>query len=117
MTDQRPAHSDEIAATLRASRELGPEYDDALAASVVERFDQTIDERVRHHVTTQLAQKETARAGVPANTVRFVLALVLLGVSIPVTGIVAGVGSASTLPLIWLGMIVFYVIAILGLRR
>lgn len=117
MRDQHPAHKDEIAATLRASRELGPDYDDALAASVVERIDETIDERVRHHVATQMARENPARTGTPANTVRFVLALVFLGVSIPVTAIVAGMGSANVVPLIWLGMIVFYIIAITGLRR
>lgn len=117
MTDQRSPHKDEIAATLRAGRELGPDYDDALAASVVERLDETIDERVRSHVAAHMAREKPARTGVASNTVRFVLALVCLGVSIPVTALAATLGTAGTVPLVWLGLIVFYIVAITGLRR
>ncbi|MFF8764122.1 hypothetical protein ACF07Q_06370 [Nocardiopsis dassonvillei] len=116
MTDHPQRHSDEIAAALRASRELGPEYDEAVAASLVERIDGTVEARVRHHMAAQ-AHTEPAKAGLPSNTVRFVLSLVCLGVSIPVSAITAAVGSPAALPLVWLGLILFYVVSVVGLRR
>ena len=50
MADDTSQRRTELTAALRADRELGPEYDDALAASLVERIDETIDARVRHHL-------------------------------------------------------------------
>jgi len=116
MTNNPSHRRDEVAAALKAGRELGPEYDEALAASLVERIDDTIEERVRHHVARQ-TPTAPARTGMPSNTVRFVLSLVCLGVSIPITGIAAALGPAGTLPFVWLGLIGFYVVSVIGLRR
>ena len=107
---------DELAAALRAGRELGPEYDEALAASVVENVDSTIDEKVRRQVEVQL-RKDRPKVGVPSNTVRLVLSLVTLGLSVPITAIVVTLGPPDVLPLVWLGMIAFYIVSVLGLRR
>ncbi|MFD6950455.1 hypothetical protein A6A08_06545 [Nocardiopsis sp. TSRI0078] len=116
MTSTPPQQRDEVAAALRAGRELGPEYDDAVAASLVERIDDTIAERVRHHMAAQ-AKAAPARTGTPSNTVRFVLSLVCLGVSIPISGITAALGDPAALPLVWLGLVAFYVVSVVGLRR
>ncbi|WP_033302775.1 hypothetical protein [Nocardiopsis alkaliphila] len=108
---------DEIAAALRAGRELGPEYDDAIAASLVERVEDTIEERVKHHVALH---SSTTRAdkGVASNTARMVLGLVCLGLSLPLTIIAAGiVGGVVSLFTVWLGLIAFYLIAVAGMRR
>lgn len=119
MTNNPPHRQDEVAAALRASRELGPEYDDAVAASLVERIDDTIKERVRHHVTRQTpaAPDAPAKVGIPSNTVRFVLSLVCLGVSIPISIVTVALGSSAVLPLVWLGLIAFYIVSVIGLRR
>lgn len=117
MTNNPQRQAEEIAAALRASRELGPEYDEAVAASLVERVDDTIEERVKHHVARQVGANESHR-GVGSNTARMVLALVCLGISIPITAIVASlVGGVVPLFLVWLGLISFYLIAVAGLRR
>ncbi|MEU3019438.1 MULTISPECIES: hypothetical protein [unclassified Nocardiopsis] len=117
MTNNPHRHQDEIAAALRASRELGPEYDEAVASSLVERVDATIEERVRFHVARQSGE-DRARSGVASNTVRMVLALVCLGISLPITAIVASlVGGAVSVLMVWLGLIGFYLVAVLGLRR
>ncbi|WP_150237779.1 hypothetical protein [Nocardiopsis quinghaiensis] len=117
MTNHPPRQrDDEVAAALHASRELGPEYDEAVAASLVERIDDTIAERVRHHMAAQ-GGAAPAKAGMPSNTVRFVLSLVCLGVSIPISGITAALGNPAALPLVWLGLIVFYLVSVVGLRR
>ncbi|GAB2525196.1 hypothetical protein [Nocardiopsis aegyptia] len=109
--------TDEVAAALRAGRELGPEYDDAVAASLVERIDDTIEERVRHHIAHATAQASPAKAGMPSNTVRFVLSLVCLGVSIPLTAITASLVGGGAVPVVWVGLVLFYVISVVGLRR
>ncbi|MFI6575856.1 hypothetical protein ACIBFB_08640 [Nocardiopsis sp. NPDC050513] len=117
MTDIPSRRQDEIAAALRAGRELGPEYDDALAASLVDRIDDTIDERVRRHVTEQLAEAPQARRGMSGNTARFVLALVTLGLSVPLTAMTATLVAGEAVAFLWAGLIIFYVVVVRGLSR
>ncbi|WP_436887773.1 hypothetical protein [Nocardiopsis dassonvillei] len=117
MTDSISQRQAEIAAALRAGRELGPEYDDALAASLVERIDAAIDTSVRSHLDRRQGEHR-GRTGVPSNTVRLVLSLVCLGVSIPVTGMAAAlVGGPAALAAVWVGLILFYIVSVTGLRR
>lgn len=116
-TSPSSRRTDEVAAALRAGRELGPEYDDAVAASLVERIDDTIEERVRHHIARAPERTPTAQAGMPSNTVRFVLSLVCLGVSIPLTAITASLVGGAAVPLVWAGLVLFYIISVVGLRR
>ncbi|MFL1378808.1 MULTISPECIES: hypothetical protein [unclassified Nocardiopsis] len=117
MTDSISQRQAEIAAALRAGRELGPEYDDALAASLVERIDDAIDTSVRRHLDRG-QRDHKVKVGVPSNTVRMVLSLVCLGVSIPATAIAAAlVGGPAAIAAVWLGLIVFYIVSVLGLRR
>lgn len=117
MTDSTSQRQADIAAALRAGRELGPEYDDALATSLIERMDDAIDTSVRRHLEhRQREHKE--KVGVPSNTVRMVLSLVCLGVSLPATAIVAAmVGGAAAIAAVWAGLILFYLVSVLGLRR
>ncbi len=116
MTDNPQRHQDEVAAALRASRELGPEYDDAVAASLVERVDETIEERVKFHVARHSDPTENHR-GMPANNVRMVLSLVCLGISIPSTAVGASMAGPFGIFLAWVGLIAFYLISVSGLRR
>ncbi|WP_017590073.1 hypothetical protein [Nocardiopsis ganjiahuensis] len=116
MTDNPQRHREEVAAALRASRELGPEYDEAVAASLVERVDDTIEERVKHHVARQVGATES-RKGVASNTVRMVLSLVCLGVSIPATAISAGMVGVAGIAVVWVGLIAFYLISVAGMRN
>lgn len=116
MTNNPQRQAEEIAAALRASRELGPEYDEAVAASLVERVDDTIEERVKYHVARQTGANESRR-GLPSNNVRMVLSLVCLGVSIPATAISAAMAGAGGVFIVWAGLIVFYLISVSGLRR
>ena len=116
MTDNPQRHKDEVAAALRASRELGPEYDEAVAASLVERVDDTIEERVKYHVAHHAGATE-GRKGLPANNVRMILSLVCLGISIPTTAIAAAMAGSTGIFLVWVGLIAFYLISVTGLRR
>lgn len=117
MTDSTSQRQSDIAAALRAGRELGPEYDDALAASLVERIDDAIDTSVRRHLDHRQSENK-GKVGVPSNTVRMVMSLVCLGVSIPITAITAAmVGGGVAIAAVWLGLILFYIVSVVGLRR
>ena len=116
MTNDSRRQQDEISAALRASRELGPEYDEAVASSLVERVDDTIEERVKHHVARQMGAREERR-GLPANNVRMVLSLVCLGLSIPLTAATATLVGPAGVTIVWIGLIAFYIISVVGLRR
>lgn len=71
---------------------------------------------MRHHLAAQ-ARTETAKTGMPSNTVRFVLSLVCLGVSIPASAVAVTTGGPVALLLVWLGLVLFYVVSVVGLRR
>ncbi|MBB6171457.1 hypothetical protein HNR23_001517 [Nocardiopsis mwathae] len=108
-----PLPTDELAASLRAGRELGADYDDAIAASLAERLEQSIDERVRHHVA---ARERAQPRGVPARTARMVLAIITLGLAVPLTAISGGYGGALGVAATWSGLVLLYIITIIAIR-
>lgn len=78
----------DLEATLAARRELGDEYDAALAKSFIEKLDREVDARVREALSARDAERD-----VPVARVRrrggsgFALASIALG--IPVSAVVA----------------------------
>ncbi|MBR8740875.1 hypothetical protein [Nocardiopsis sp. MG754419] len=116
MTENPPKDRDEVAAALRASRELGPEYDEAIAAALVDRVDDTIDERVRHHVARQ-GQRDDVPRGLPPTNVRMVLSIVCLGLALPLTAVAGHMAGGGGVFVTWMGLIVFYLVSVGGLRR
>jgi hypothetical protein len=102
---------DDLAAALQARRELGPDYDAAFADSLVERVDQTIAARMAAGRGTPLGADPAAlRAYDRANAdgerkVTIMIACVSLGVSIPLSGIAAGMHSLAALLIIWTGIV------------
>ncbi|MDA8369458.1 MAG: hypothetical protein M0026_06270 [Nocardiopsaceae bacterium] len=114
-SSREPLPKDEVAASLRASRELGPDYDDAVAAALAERIETTIDERIRHHLAAHA--RPPANAGVRSNTARMVLSIISLGLSLPLTIAGAAFAGAEGVALAWIGLIVFYVVSVIGFRR
>jgi hypothetical protein len=102
---------DDLAAALHARRELGPEYDAAFAESLAERIDQTIEARLHgsarsrtdiEHVYLLKIQQENARGERKVSTA---IACVSLGVSIPLSGIAAGLQSLPFLVIVWTGIV------------
>lgn len=69
----------EAEATLAARRELGQELDPELVDAFVERIERRLDERLREAAPAPRGRGE-----------EFVIALVSLGVAIPMLGIAAG---------------------------
>lgn len=88
---------DEAEAALAARRELGRDYDDAIAESFTAKLDETIERRVAAEVERRLATPEQQRRRseiVSKETNKaFVLALGSLGISIPLLGAVSDGGE------------------------
>ena len=91
----------EIAAALAARRELGPEYEDAIAASLADRFERELAARV--DAVRNPPAPRTREAG--ANDSRWI-AITSLIAGIPVTGIVAGTsnGNVFAIAVAWGGI-------------
>jgi len=113
MVASRPASCpagarDEITAAAAAHRELGPQYDEAVAASLVDRIGDEIDRRVDARLGTSPAPSSSRRpqpkqpAPPPeprpagrGNVAAVVLALGSMGIGIGVAGTVLNSGSSQ----------------------
>jgi hypothetical protein len=80
-----PVSPDELRAAAEVHRELGPEYDNAVVESFLERLGPEIDARV----DTRVAQELQAGAGQP-RTPSMKLAITSMALGIPLTAIVTG---------------------------
>ncbi|MDA2808470.1 hypothetical protein [Nocardiopsis suaedae] len=111
------AARDEVAAALQTSRELGPEYDEAVAASLAEKLDTAIEARVREHVA---AAQLTSRRLTPQEqwkSPRLIMGIITMGAAIPLTAISAGMMGSDGVALAWIGLIILYFVSVIGLGR
>ncbi|WP_248958541.1 hypothetical protein [Sphaerisporangium perillae] len=129
---------DELRATVEARRDLGPDYENALIESFLEKIDATIDSRVRAEVAAQNGYRpHPAPPGHPGPTGHLgpygpphaagpapkqfdgtiPIALGSLGIGIPLTAIAASEAGPAGLFLAWTGIILVNVAAAFGRRR
>ncbi|MET9020137.1 hypothetical protein ABZV93_09165 [Actinopolymorpha sp. NPDC004070] len=92
---------DEAEAALHARRELGADFEPAVVDSFVDRIDAAIEARVA---------QEVKRAGKPAPRRKddghaLALAIVSLGVAIPLSGLAAHEAGVAGLVVAWLGIV------------
>ena len=108
---------EEIAAALAARRELGPEYEDAIAASMADRIEREIAARVD---AGRIPTKRERREHEPHSGDRSAtfLAAASLIAGIPITGIVAGTshGNVFAIGVAWLGIALVNTAHALGRR-
>jgi hypothetical protein len=90
---------DDLAASLAARRELGPDYDAAFVDAVAERIEQA--SAARRPISTETERGERA--------VTLTIACVSLVVSIPTTAIAAVQAGLSGLVVVWLAIAVINV--------
>ena len=95
----------DVEAALAARRELGPDYDDHVAAALAERIDQLVaiqlaEARVRGEDLR--ADREDAQS---ARTQRFVLGLASIGGGIPITAIAGGEVGIVGIVVAWAGIV------------
>lgn len=98
---------DDLAASLAARRELGPDYDAAFVEAVAERIERAI--AARRPVVAENEKAERAMA--------LTVVCVSLGVSIPVTAIAANQAGLSGLVVAWLALVAINVAFALRPRR
>ncbi|SEQ94105.1 hypothetical protein [Microlunatus flavus] len=105
----------DAAAALGARRDLGPDYEDAVAASLADRVEELVAQRtaeVRPSSQDRQHDREEEKA---TGDGRFVIALASLGAGIPITGIVHD--SVVTTAIAWAGIVGINVAAALRGRR
>jgi hypothetical protein len=118
---------DDITAAAAAHRELGPQYDAAVAESLIERIGAEIDRRVDARLGTDApapaARPEPRRPAKPeshqparSNVATVVLALGSMGIGIGVAGAVLNSGSsnASSGGALFLVMVIWIVIGVIN---
>lgn len=109
----------DVEAALAARRELGPDYEDQVAAGLAERVDELVALRMadtRGEVSERQLDREDARM---SQRHRFVLGIISLGAGVPITAIAAtnvepgAIGVAIS----WLGIVGVNVAAAWNGRR
>jgi hypothetical protein len=109
----------DVEAALAARRELGPDYDDAVAAGLAEHIDDLVAIRLaatRGEVSDRQLDREDERT---SRRQRFVLGIISLGSGIPITAIAATQVDPSVVGVAvsWLGIVGVNVAAAWGARR
>lgn len=102
---------DEVRAAAELHRELEPEYRDAVVESFLDRMGKEIDARV---------DQRLAAAQPRHRPMALVLAIVSLGVGIPLTAIISSMsdgGQLAELAIVWAAIAVINVAYSLGYRR
>ena len=94
---------DDIQAALEARRELGPEMEPAVVDAFVERMERAIEARVDARLAERgrTSSVDDDRSGSP----ELVLAIVSLGISIPLTAISAATAGFLAVLVVWLGIV------------
>lgn len=109
----------ETEAALAARRELGPEYDEHIAAGLAERVEQLAAYRSAELMHTSRAQDADLELARTSQRQSFVLGIISLGVGIPITAISASQVDPALLGLAvsWAGIVGVNVAHRLGTRR
>ena len=93
---------DDIQAALEARRELGPEMEPAVVDAFVERMERAIEARV----DARLAQREPrSSSGEGRGGPELMLAIVSLGVAIPLTAVSAATAGFLAVLVVWMGLV------------
>lgn len=116
---EREIAREEAEAALSARHDLGREYEPAIVDSFVARIDTAIEQRVSDEVARRLKGAEDWRA-VQAQAAgqqsghRLALAIVSLGISIPLTAISAWSMGMSAVIFVWVAIVMVNLIFALG---
>lgn len=110
MTTSAPNSADkELQIHLNALKDLGPEYTDAVAASLLERIDRVIDARV----DARFRDLVVSQCGRADSQIKLLATTFALG--IPITAIAGGIAELAGIIAVWLGLA--FIIFITGQRR
>jgi hypothetical protein len=107
----------DVQAALAARRELGLEYEEAIAAGLLDRVNQLALMRSAEIRREAERGDEVAKAEKESRHHRFVLGIVSLGAGIPITAISGGVADIPGMIIAWAGIVGVNVAAAIGARR
>lgn len=109
----------DLEAALAARRELGPEYEEHLAAGLADRVEQLVAYRTAELQRQAQAGEVEAAAEKSRRTQRFVLGIISLGAGIPITAISGSLVEPGLLGIIvsWAGIVGVNVAASLNDRK
>jgi hypothetical protein len=109
----------DVEAALAARRELGMEYEEAIAAGLLDRVNQLALMRAGDLRREAERADEVARVEKESRTQRFVLGIVSLGAGIPITAIAGNVVEPGLLGVLisWAGIVGVNIAATMGARR
>jgi len=117
---------DEITAAAAAHRELGPQYDDAVAESLIDRIGDEIDRRVDARLGASPSPSSSRRLKAPqpaqpeprppgrSNVATVVLALGSMGLGVGVAGTVLNSGANGGGGGFWLVALIWIVIGVIN---
>lgn len=105
----------DVDAALGARRDLGPEYEDAVAASLADRVAELVAQRAAVQEVTEQDRQHARDEEKATGDGRFIIALASLGAGIPITGIVND--SITMTAIAWAGIVGINVAAAWGARR
>ncbi|MGW5265298.1 hypothetical protein ACWEQG_30365 [Microbispora sp. NPDC004025] len=111
-----PSTREDLRAVMAARRDLGPEYEDALVDSFLDKLDVEIAARVRNEVAAQLRQQPPGSQPKQKDGAVGV-AIGSLALGIPLTGIAGAAGHLPGMVLAWGGIIAVNVAYALGRRN
>jgi hypothetical protein len=122
---EREIPRDEAEAALQTRHDLGREYEPAIVDSFVDRIDKAIEQRVSDEVARRLQgvddrSKAYAKAAAQRSGHSLALAIVSLGISIPLTAISAATVGMSAVIFVWVAIVMVNLVFALGglsLRR
>ncbi|WP_046469872.1 hypothetical protein [Allosalinactinospora lopnorensis] len=121
MTDE-PLSRDEVAASLATGRELGPDYDGAVADALAERLEHAIDQRVDTRITERLAEARPARSreqDIRIAGLRFAMAVVSLVLAVPLTFVASRADNeaGAAVLAVWFGIAAVNAVFLFATRR
>jgi hypothetical protein len=104
-SSERERHGNEVEASLAARRELGPEFEPELIEGFLERLEQRVGKGGKGGEATRREPDSGDKQR------RFVLAIISLGVGIPITAIAVSEGGLVALVIVWLGIVLVNAVA------
>jgi hypothetical protein len=107
----------DVQAAMAARRELGMEYEEAIAAGLLDRVNQLALMRASEVRREADRSDEVAKAEKESRHHRFVLGIVSLGAGIPITAISGALVDIPGVIISWAGIVGVNLAAAIGARR
>ncbi|GGO75123.1 hypothetical protein [Nonomuraea cavernae] len=103
---------DELRAAVSARRDLGPDFEDAVVESFLDKMGKEIDRRVDERVAATTGKgKKAAKSGGPGHGQRLALAIVSLSLGTLATlALTATQGNPWVIPAIWFAIVLVNVV-------